>query len=226
MQSVCGFKLCFVDLSSMTMNVLNILERKISHTRDVHFHVMLMVLNETVAVIRPDKKASVSESLKLFEMQTLSALRDYLSQVRETILLVIQETNTSLLPNDIVSIMVLVEKYIDAPLFISHFENYEGAVVRHLDRYGRPFQLSDFRPDLRKCTYQVGAINIIRTFIASLRGDLDVIYLKQKNNMVTIQPAKENRFEQVNRLIKIEPNIFGLGINLNYLFRRLMKKCE
>ena len=210
----------------MTSDILTLLERSLSRERDAHVSALLTVMNEAISVIRPERRATVPESLKLFEEKTFSALKDYISQVRATILAVIEGAKVSFTSDAKESVMALVEKYVEPSLYLVRFKLYEGAVARHVARYGSSFQLADFRLDLMKATYQVGSINTIRTFLTSLSDDLEVIAQRQKNSAVSVQPIPENRLEQANRLIKLEPNFLGIGINLNYLIRRLMGKRE
>ena len=210
----------------MTSDILDLLERNLSRARDEHVSALLTVLNESISVIRPERRATVQESLKLFEKETFRALKDYIVQARLVALSVIEGTNICFTSEDKPAVMALVEKYVKPSLYLVRFTAYETAVARHLARFGNPFQLSNFRPDLTKATYEVGTINVIRSFLAALSDDLEVIAQKQRNSSTLASSVQEGKLEQANRLIKLEPNLFGIGVNLNYLIRRLLGRRE
>ena len=210
----------------MTSDILGLLERNLSRARDEHVSVLLNVLNEAISVICPERRTTVQESLELFENETFRALKDYITQARLAALSVIEGTNVRFTSEDKPAVIALVEKYVEPSLYLVRFAAYENAVARHVARFGSPFQLSQFRPDLTKATYEVGTINVIRSFLAALSDDLEVIAQKQRNSSTPVSSGQEGKLEEANRLIKLEPNFFGIGINLNYLIRRLLGRRE
>jgi len=201
-----------------------LLERSLSRARDEHISALLSVLDEAILVIHPERRTTVPESLKLFQEKTFRAMKDYISQVRQATLSVIEGTNASFTSDDKSTVLALVEKYVEPSLYLTRFAAYEGAVARHVAGFGSPFRLSDFRPDLTKATYNAGSINTISSFLAALSDDLEVIAQKQRNSSTS--SIQEGKLEQANRLIKLEPNFFGIGVNFNYLIRRLLGRRE
>lgn len=210
----------------MNADILDLLDRSLSRARDEHVSVLLTVLNQAVSIIHPTPRATVPESLNLFEEKTFLARKEYFSQVRQAVLSVIEGTNAGVTSEGNSAVLVLLEKYVESFLYMARFTAYEGAVARHVARFGSPFQLSDFRLDLTKATYEVSSINSIRSFLAALSDDLEIVAQKQKNSSISLGVTQEGKLEQTNRLIKLEPNFFGIGVNLNYLIRRLLGKRE
>lgn len=218
--------LCFSKPKPVTSDILPLLERSLSRARDEHISALLSVMNEAISVIHPERPATVPESLKVFQEKTFRTLKDYISQVRLATLSVIEGTNVSFTSDDKGTVLALVEKYVEPSLYLTRFAAYEGAVARHVASFGSPFQLSDFRLDLTKATYEVGSINTICSFLAVLSDDLEVTAQKQRNSSTLMPSIQERKLEQANRLIKLEPNFFGIGVNLNYLIRRLLGRRE
>lgn len=210
----------------MTPDILDLLDRSVSRAREEHVSVLLTVLNEAVSVINPTRRATVQESLKLLEEESLRARKDYFSHVRQAVLSVIEGTNAAFTSEDKSTVLALVGKYVESSLYLNRFTAYEDAVARHVAGFGSPFQLSDFRVDLTKASYEVGAINSIRNFLNALGDDLEIVAQKQRNSSASVSTKQEDKLEQANRLIKLEPNLFGIGINVNYLIRWLRGKRE
>ena len=210
----------------MTLDILGLLERSIFCTREEHVSALLGVLSEAVSVIHPQRRATVLESLKLFNDKTFRALQDYMAQLRSTTLSVIEDTHVCFTSNDKTAVMNIVEKYLEPSLYVARFTSFEGAVARHISRFGSPFQLNDFRPDLSKALYDAGTSNAIRRFLAALGDDLEMVAQKQKTPSALEVTTPVGKWEQANQLIKLEPNVFGIGVNLNYLIRRWLKWRE
>lgn len=221
---LCSLYVTFSKPKPVISDVLPLLERSLSRARDEQISALLSILNEAISVIHPERQATVPESLKLFQEKTFRAMKDYIAQVHQATLSVIKDTNVSFTSDDKSAVLALVEKYVEPSLYLTRFAAYEGAVARHVARFGSPFQLSDFRPDLTKAIYNVGSINTIRSFLATLSDDLEVIAQKQRNS--STPSVQEGKLDQANRLIKLEPNFFGIGVNLNYLIRRLLGRRE
>lgn len=209
----------------MTPDALALISRKLSRAHDAHVNELLSILNAAIAVLHPERRKSISESLGLFNDRTLSALSDYSAQVRTIVFTIIDDTINNFRSGDETSVLTAVERHFDPALYVSRFRSHEEAVKRHMARFGTPFGLSDYRTDLVWALNQVSVTNFIRTFLASFADDLEVVARRQTEQL---QPpsSSEGKLEQATRLIKLEPNLFGIGINLNYLIRRLMGKHD
>jgi hypothetical protein len=203
---------------------LGILERNLFRGREEHVGALLAVLTEALSVIHPQRRATVSECLKLFNDKTFGALQDYVAQVRSTTLSVIEDSQVCFTSSDKYAVLAIVEKFVEPSLYIARFAAFEGAIGRHLARFGSLIQLNDFRPDINKASYQAGTSNINRRFLAALSDDLEMVAQKQKNISTPATSTPEGKWEQANRLVKLEPNIFGIGINFPYLIRRWLKR--
>ncbi len=210
----------------VTLDILGLLERRLFRAREEHVSALLGVPSEVVSVIHPQRRATVLESLKLFNDKTFRALQDYVTQVRSTTLSVIECSQICFTYNDKSAVLAIVEKYVEPSLYVARFASFEGAVARHLSRFGSPIQLNDFHPDLTKALYEAGTSNAIRRFLAALSDDLEMVAQKQKTPSALEVTTPEGKWEQANQLIKLEPNVFGIGVNLNYLISRWLKWRE
>lgn len=208
----------------VTPEALALVERKVTRLREAHVCRLLSVLNEAIKVIHVERKTTVRESLNLFKDGTVSALNDYATSVQIEVLSVINGTQIILTPEGKASVLATVEKQFDSSLYAKRFRIYEEAFERHVARTGFSLHLGDFRPDLVKASYEVASVNFIRAFLAALSDDLEVIVQRRRPEVPDATLRPEGRLEQANRLFMLEPNFFGLGLNVNYLIRRLFVK--
>jgi hypothetical protein len=209
----------------VTPDSVALINRKLTRAREEHVSELLSILNAAIAVIHPNRSKSVSESIALFSERTLNALKTYSAQVQPIVLSVIEDASSNFGIEDKTAVLTVIERYFDPTLYVDRFETYEGAIKRHMSRLGITVDLSSYRVDLTKALNQVACTNFIRTFIASLADDLEIV-ARRCTRPLQPMASHEGKLEQANRLVKLEPNLFGIGINLNYLIRRLLGRRE
>jgi argininosuccinate lyase len=177
-------------------------------------------------ILKPDRKASIGESYEHFKQATANSQADHGMKVHVEIISVIEQTQHSLSAEGKAQILQLVIKYVSEDLYMSRYQVFEEAMARQVGRWGMKLDLTGCRPDLVKSLYHVGSVNFVRQAIGKLADDLELV-VQRKAASPSAQPqSPEGRLEQANRLVKLEPNIFGIGFNLNYLIRRWFGRKE
>jgi len=212
-------------MQPIILEALSLLDRRLSRKRDEHVSRLLTLLDDSLRVIKINRKATVTESLQHFKDETANAQFEYGRQVCVEVIFVVKLTQLSFSSEAKSVIIELTSKYFDENLYMTRFRIYEEAFERHVRRCGSNIILADFRSDLVKAQYHVGSANFVRSTLSKLADDLELIFIWPAPAL-SPSPYPEGKMEQANRLIKLEPNIFGIGINLNYLIRRIFGRNE
>lgn len=213
----------------MKPETLKLLDRRLDRVQKEHIDCLLSLLNDSLQVIKVGRKATISESLELFKQATAAAQAMYGVAIRTEVLLVVNQTQYVLDAEGKVAILALTSKYFSENLYMERFRAYEESFARHVSRYSARINLADFRPDLVKALYHVGSVNFIRSTMAHLADDLELIVQRPAaavSALATPVATPEGKMEQANRFVKLEPNFLGIGLNLNYLIRRWLGKKE
>lgn len=208
----------------MTQNVFDLLDRKIGRLKDEHVSKLLLILNESLKLVDVSRRSTVRDSLDYFARATVEALKQYAAGVRNEVLSLVEQSQIGLAEGSKASALGVVSKHFDDSLYANRFRIYEEAFDRHIRRFGASIDLAVFRSDLIKASHHVATTNFVRGFLASLADDLETLVLRVDQSAAVVATHKETSLEQANRLFNLEPNIFGIGINLNYVIGKLLRK--
>ena len=188
-------------------------------------------LTQALAVLHPIRTASISNAFDVFRSASATAQHRYGNALSAEVALVVEKTQLPLDSDGKSQFLEVVTKYLNFEMYSGSFSKLEEAIVRHFGRAGVSVDLAPFRPDLSRLLYDVGSKNFVLATTAKITDDLELVVLRQQT--ASSQPQHlpsvervETKLEQANRLFKLEPNLFGFGVNLNYLLRRLMGKKE
>ena len=208
----------------MTQNVFDLLDRKIGRLKDEHVGSLLSIQNEALNLFDVSRRATARDSLDYFARATIEALKQYAADVRKEVLSFVEQTQIVLVEDGKASVLGVVSKHFDDGLYSERFRFYEEAFARRMRRYGMSIDLAAFRSDLVMASHQAATTNFIRGFLASLADDLEMLGLRVGQSAAVAVTRTETSLEQANRFFKLEPNFFGIGINLNYLVGKLFRK--
>lgn len=177
------------------------------------------------------RKGSVAKALETFRSSTHSAQKQFGEGLFAEVLRLVEQTQPSLDSNAKAEILRVLSKHLNDELYAQRFTRFEEAIKAHFGRAGMQIDLAPFRPDIGRSLYDVGSKNFVSSTTAKISDELELIVLRQpaaRNDQLPATNSKqtESKLEQANRFIKLEPNIFGFGFNLNYLIRRLMGKRD
>lgn len=208
----------------MTPDTLPLLDRKIGRLKDEHIGKLLAILNESLKLIDISRRTTVRESLDRFAQASFDALKQYAGNVRSEVLSFSEQTRLGLSEDSRPSILDVVSRHLDEKLYPNRFRIYEEAFSRHMGRFGLSIDLTAYRADLIRASHHAATSNFIRAFLASLADDLEMLSLRVGQSIASGTDPIESRLEQANRILKLEPNFFGVGINLNYLIGKLFRR--
>jgi hypothetical protein len=216
----------------MTPAALALLDRRLARLCAEHGGDLSQAATEALSAIALPRRGTVSRCLEVFRSASAAAQRTYGEKLHLEVMLVVQETQQTLTSEAKSAILQVVSKHLNDSLYDGRFQQFEGAIGRHFGRAGIQLDLAPFRPDLARALYDVGSKNFVQSTLARLGDDLELVVLRTAPDPARHQPTTEesqvteSKLEQANRLFKIEPNVFGIGVNLNYLFRRILGKKE
>ena len=217
----------------MALSSLEILDRRLARVKQEHLSDLSSALNGGISVFDPRKKFTISEGIDLYREATARAQAIYGEKLREEILLHIDQANISIDISTKEAFMKIISKHLNDQLYESRFDAYLGALKRHISRYGMEIDLKPYRTDIAGALYSVGSMNFVRSSASRISDELELLTLRNTNQKIisTLPPLNSNQvkastLEQANKFIKLEPNMFGIGLNINYLIRRLMGKKE
>jgi hypothetical protein len=198
-----------------------LIKRGLARMNESHVHELTRVLEAALSVIHPNERRSGRESLEMFTSKSVETMNAFLQSAQEFVLSTVKSTNTLLTPAKVDELVSLVRGGLREDLYLGRFEGYESAFARRVASYGSTMKLSDFRADLSKAALHAGTSNRIRAFVRELEDALLTELERQGNTSPSEKKAEEDLGDQANRFIKLEPNFFGIGLNLNYLIQRL-----
>ena len=187
---------------------------------------MSSVLDESVKKIKADRRASVGESYEYFKQETAKAQTEFGTKLQAEVLAVVEQTQPTLSPDGREKILSLLPKHLDKDLYFKRFPAFEEAVRRHIGRYGQKLDSTLVRSDIVEALYYAGSENFVMSVLAKLSDDLELVVQRKAQSATAPPSASQSKLEQANKLIKLEPNIFGIGLNLNYLIRKFTGRKE
>lgn len=213
----------------MTPATLTLLDRRLARILKEHSWSLSDGVSQALAALDVSRRATIPHSFDKFRSTSAAAQQAYGQSLCAEIALVVQQTQQSLNREGKSQILQIVAKHLSDDLYAKRFGQFEDAIGRHFGRAGMQVDLTPFRTDIARSLYDVGSKNFVISTTAKLADDLELFV--QRHLAVPPQQAPEAKaeptestLEQANRLFKLEPNIFGFGINLNYLLRWIMRK--
>lgn len=188
-------------------------------------------VSQALAALDVSRRATISHSFDKFRSASAAAQQAYGQSLCAEVAFVVQHTQQSLDSEGKSQILQVVAKHLNNVLYAQRFGHFEEAIGRHFGRAGMQVDLTPFRSDIARSLYEVGSNNFVISTTAKLAENLELFVQRplavplQQQPEAKVEPT-ESALEQANRFVKLEPNFFGLGVNLNYLLRRFMGKKE
>ncbi len=210
----------------MPPEIITLLKRKLDRLHDNHVYAIGIASSDSIKKIEFNRRSTISLSYECLITLVLKSLLDFQSKINFELINLIESTYTDFSEIDKIAVIEVVQSYFKHSTYLDIFDGFAHSITRHFGRSGINIDLSIFRLDMLRAQFHVGTCNGIRTFISSLTDNLEIIILRQKIKTALDDKKLDSISLQANQLIKIEPNIFGIGINFNYLIRRLLGKKE
>lgn len=209
----------------MTPEAIALLESKLARLREAHVGALLRAGSEALALVRPDRRATAGASIDQLKKGTAEAQKRFGQEVRSEVLSLLNTLKIPITPELKASVLAVVKKYIDGGIYMERFRLYAESFDRHVARYGSGLRFAQLPTEHAQATYDAASSHFVSHLLGALADDLEGLVQRDKH-AATATNSQEGRFEQANRLLKLEPNFFGLGVNLNYLIRRLLGRRE
>lgn len=214
----------------MNSAVVELLARNLARLRDEHLLGLSSVVSQSLAAIDFSQRSSIGKSFEIFQSASVSTQRAYGVNVCAEVLKIVEQTQKTLTANDKLKILSVVDKYFHHAMYEDRWEGFEKVVLRHYERRSMKVDFTPYRLDLNRALYIADSVNFVRLSRAKLADDLELIVQRsgvhESEGVGMKVRSEESKLEQANRLIKLEPNVFGIGLNLNYLLRRLLGRKE
>jgi len=210
----------------MAPDTLALIERKVARLRDDHIGHLLSISSEAFKEVDIQRKSTVEKGLELLLRRTSEALADFVAKVKGEVITVLEETKSPFLAEDKFAVLAITLRHFDESIYVDRVRLFGESLHRHFGRAGRTIDLSAFRPDLAEARLHIACSNRISRFASSFADDLELLVQRQRATASHAASPTEGKLEQVNKVIKIEPNFFGIGVNVNYLIRRWLGKKE
>lgn len=205
---------------------LQLIESRLARLRVEHESRLLFLGREPLDKFNPTRRATFGESISAYVQAAGAELSNYVGLIRGEVLSLVDQLLLPLSTEAIAAVMAIVERQFDPDLYPKRLTLFEDALVRTGDRYGVNVREWGMRTDISASLHHAGTHNLIRCSLAALRDDLELVRLRSHADKAAAAADPETTLEQANRLVKLEPNVFGIGINFNYLIRRLLGRKE
>lgn len=164
----------------MTPQVLELLERRLSHLRDEHGSQLSFQDNEALKTINIHRKATIPEAYERLLNGTASAVSQYLEKVRSHVLETAEEIAIELSTEDRDAILKAASAKLDPSLYLKRFDLFGEAIGRHFGRAGMSIELEHYRTDIYRARQHAGTGTTISRFVASLSDDLDLLVQRKR----------------------------------------------
>jgi hypothetical protein len=205
---------------------LQLLESRLGRLRSEHESRLLFLGNGPLEKFDPMRKITFGESLAAYIDAARAELSSYTGLVRSEVLSLVEQLMLPLSQEKLAAILAVVERQFDPSLYPKRLKLFEEAMVRKGGSYGLRVDEWGIRTDIAGSKHHVGTENLIRRSLSALKDDLELLRLRPQAERSASGSQPETKLEQVNRLVKLEPNLFGIGLNLNHLIRRFLGKKE
>ncbi len=210
----------------MPSESLLLIESKLARLRSEHESRLLFLGREPLAKFNPMRKATFGESLSTYVEATGAELAKYIGLLRVEVLSLSEQLLLPLSPETVATVLAAVERQLDPPLYPRRLKLFEEAMIRKGATCGLRVGEWGGRTDITASLHHAATANLILRSVSALKDDLELLRLRSSASNPAATPEPESKLERTNRLVKLEPNVFGIGLNLNYLIRRLLGKKE
>ena len=198
------------------MNLNEILKRKLNII-DSDCEASLMTdIQKIYSNINPPVSRSIALQLKAFEPTMLSSIIKKHRLFTTEMCRILKESNQKIDENHINLITEIVEEKFGADKYKDRINTFLSSIERIYSRYGLVFDQNVYRTDLMKTTYSCSVQNYTRKIRADIAAELHLLIIAQNNETDFLSNANE--------IIDLKPNFFGLGVNLNNLLKKIIKK--
>jgi hypothetical protein len=191
---------------------------------DEHVGRLLDASSNAHNVFDPMSMRSLGRSVALYRQLAEGELRDYTKRIQAEVLRTLEIEPLEQLEGAVLSRLHAVKLELKTDLYPNRLKLLFEGFERQSSRMG--VKLPPSGPSHDVALHTAATANHISTFLGHLRDEADLLLARRRHRHAAGSPASEKPVEQINQLVKLEPNLFGIGININYLIRRWLKRTK
>ena len=201
----------------LTLDHFQLLDWRLSRVFDVHVRCLMDALEAALQTIKPNEPETYQNSVVIYSREVQSCLPSYLREMRSELAQSLEKICPAMAIEDHERTQELVAKFFDLELYQNRLTIYVDSLERHLARYGISMPPKSNSLDLALALHTVATANFVRGSLAVIADDLALLAAREtspnsSNPKLTPTAAP---------VLKLEPSIYGIGLNLPNLYRRL-----
>lgn len=201
---------------------VEVIQQRLKLLYDDHVSELLGILNRNIDSIKPDQRASISDSIKNFNNDTRVSLLKHGDAITSELTSTLEKLEIITLAEPEKNILVeVVVSCLNQDLYLKRFNIFLQSITRHMQRRGIAIDLKDYRVDMAQSICEASARNLCRTILQKVTIELDILI--EKGARVECSEKKQSNIE-ANEALELKPNFFGIGVNFNYLLKKIFKK--
>ncbi len=208
----------------MSKEALKLLDSRLSRLKADHENSVLFAGNAPLGAFDPLRKRTHGIAIDAYVVALRTELHEHAARVRTEVMLVVDQLLLPLSPESKAAVLDLAAQKFDKDLYPKRLKMFVESMVRKGGHCGLKVDEWGLRTDLEHARLSAGTSTFIYRELAKLADELELVRLRSPP-LATLQ-NREGKVEQANRVLKLEPNVFGIGINLNYLIRRWFGKKD
>ena len=191
---------------------------------DEHVGRLLDASSKAHDVFDPTSIRTLGRSVALYRQLAEGELRDYTKRVQSEALRTLELEPLDQLEGAVLSRLQAVKQNLKTDLYPNRLKLLFEGFGRQSTRMG--VELPPTGPSHEVALHSAATANHISTFLGHLRDEADLLLVRRRQGHAVEPQASEKPAEQINQMVKLEPNLFGIGININYLIRRWLKRTK
>jgi hypothetical protein len=204
----------------MSAEALALLESKLKRLRAEHESALLFAGRDAMKMFDANRKITFGQSCAKYIELVGAQLETHIEKVQTEALSVVEQLLLPLTLEVKGKVIALTKENLPPAIYPERFQIFIDSLTRHASQSSQSVSAWGIRTDLDAARHHVGTHSYIAHATAKLSDELEVLRLRSAGPM----PASETKLEQANSIVKLEPNLFGVGFNLNYLIRRKLGK--
>ena len=183
---------------------------KRNHQREV------CALIDYVSDYEPQSRVTVSNIIEGYLSQVADELKVFEKELKKEVIRVTRIVCPTLGKTEKERISRTAEGALDISFYEKRFPLICEAVVRHYSRFGIKINLEDYRLDLIEACH----MSMVRNKVQEIKETID----NELSLFVTSAPVADNQTNSSwHDAFHLKPNIFGMGVNLNYIISKLWR---
>lgn len=209
----------------LTPEQASTIDAQVRHLHKEHVGALLAVTNNLIARLEWNKKDKFHGIFRSVVPETAKALSEFGSRLITEIPTAVASMKRSLVASDRDEILSICEPYLDSALYFKRLTIFKESIERQLHRYAIAFDGAAYRFDLIDSMYKASIINSANNIMGRLQNRLDMmVYADAPSEAIPPDQQSDSALEEANQLLDLRPNIFGVGLNLNHLVNKWLRR--